>query len=332
MGPAWVFGPPLEDVRGGKREATLFIGRAFAVSAEVPGIRTVLSDSGLVSASGGVLQDSLLTANVPALLTADVLHAAVVAQADYSHSEASVADLVLSVPGVLQVTAGLFMARASAHGTFGIAEIRGDSEITALTVNGTAITASGRPNQTLTLSDMTVVLNERVATGSLDITINALHLMVEDPLTPAHRKLDVVIGSAQAGLRCGTVEEGRGDFVTGGGWFTGTPSGARGTFAVAGGLDHKVPWGHLSYIDHGADLRVEGTSVTSYKITNKTTRHITGRCAVNRENGFSYTCMVADEGEEGRNDVFSLFLSNGYSAGSELAGGDIQIHKPGPAK
>jgi hypothetical protein len=43
--------------------------------------------------------------------------------------------------------------------------------------------------------------------------------------------------------------------------------------------------------------------------------------------------QVTDNGEPGRNDLFSIRLSNGYNAGGDLGGfrkggGNIQLHKP----
>jgi len=39
---------------------------------------------------------------------------------------------------------------------------------------------------------------------------------------------------------------------------------------------------------------------------------------------------VADNGEPGRDDTFSLKLSNGYTASGKLAGGNIQLHGESP--
>ena len=42
----------------------------------------------------------------------------------------------------------------------------------------------------------------------------------------------------------------------------------------------------------------------------------------------TYTVDVTDNGEPGRgSDLFSLRLSNGYTASGTLAGGNIQLHK-----
>src|SRR5207302_7703807 len=88
-------------------------------------------------------------------------------------------------------------------------------------------------------------------------------------------------------------------------------------------------WGHPTYIDHGPDgPRVKGTGVTVYKVVNPTTRHIEGTAQVNGQDGFTYQVDVADNGEPGRSDTFTLQLSGGYGASGTLAGGNIQLHVP----
>jgi hypothetical protein len=88
-------------------------------------------------------------------------------------------------------------------------------------------------------------------------------------------------------------------------------------------------WGHLNYIDHGSSgPKVKGTGVTAYTVVDNTTRHIEGTCEINGAGGYTYQVDVSDNGEPGRNDTFSLTLSNGYSASGNLAGGNIQLHTP----
>jgi hypothetical protein len=112
------------------------------------------------------------------------------------------------------------------------------------------------------------------------------------------------------------------DFVTGGGWIT--KSGARATFAVAGG---PGGWGHLQFIDHGTGFRVKGTGVTGYGpgTTGLTSRTIDGTAEWTGGSGW-YHAEVADNGEPGRADTFQLTLQNTYHAEGTLDGGNIQLH------
>jgi len=302
---------------------TTFSGEATVVQATVLGLPPiVLSDTGALDSTGGAREASLLDANVPGLLTAEVLHASTVGQGQRSSSEASVANVTLTVGGNT-ISAGLLRARATAECHNGTASVSGSSEIVDLVVNGQAIVVSGQPNQTISLPVGRVIINEQqssVRGNTGDITVNALHVMVDGVA-------DVIISSAHADITCGGPVCPGGDFVTGGGWITGTPSGERGTFGVAGGIKNGGLWGHLTYIDHGTNMKVKGTGVTAYTVTGPTTRHIEGTADINGRSG-SYQVDVSDNGEPGRNDMFSIMLSNGYSASGLLIGGNIQLHQP----
>ena len=310
---------------GSATHATSYSGRATVVQATVLGLSTKLGDTGPLPSSGGAEEASLLDASVPDLLTAKVVHATTVGQGNASRSEASVANLMLTVAGNT-ISAGFLEARATAQCTDGGATASGSSEIATLTVNNQTITVSGEPNQTISLlGGAVLIINEQTSERPGDITVNALHVRVDD-IT------DVVISSAHADITCeaGPPPAGcsGGDFVTGGGWIT--PSGAKANFGVAGGIKQGAFWGHLVYNDHGPNgPQVKGTSVSDYEVVSgTTTRHIEGTAEINGQGGFTYKVDATDNGEPGRNDVFALSLSNGYSAKGSLDGGNIQLHTP----
>src|SRR2546422_3922608 len=158
-------------------QATSYSGRATVVRATVPGLSTVvLGDAGSLPPSGGALEASLLDASVPGLLTVEVLHASTVGQGNASRSEASVAELSLTVAGAT-VSAALLEARAAAVCGDGGATASGTSDITALSVNGQTVTISGAPNQKVPLPLGEMIINEQTSTGPVDITVNALHVI-----------------------------------------------------------------------------------------------------------------------------------------------------------
>src|SRR6266581_6579882 len=238
--------------------SSTYSGQATVVNATVLGITTVLSDTGPLPSSGDAREASLLEATVPGLLTAEVLHASTIGQGHHSRAEASVANLNLTVGGHT-IGAGILMARATAACEPGGPTVSGSSEIVDLFIDGQTIVVSGQPNQTITLPDGKVVINEQTSSNSGhtgDITVNALHVVVNG-------LADIVIAQAHADISCGQAvcTIGR-DFVTGGGWIV-PPSGAKGTFGVAGGIKNGALWGHLTYIDHGSDMKVKGTGVTA---------------------------------------------------------------------
>ena len=310
---------------GQAASTTSFSGQATAVQASVLGIKTTLADTGPLPESGGAQQTSLLTASVPQLLSAEVLHASTVGQGDRSRSEASVASVNLTAGGNT-ISADLLMARATAVCASGAPSASGSSEIVGLVVNGQTIAVSGQPNQTVALSGGgSIIVNEQTSSRAGDITVNALHISVPGAA-------EVVVSSAHADITCptpGAVNCGGSDFVTGGGWIT-TPSGAKGTFAVAGGVKNGAFWGHLEYHDHGAGGPiVHGTGVTAYTVTGPTSRHIEGRAEINGQSGFTYAADVADNGDPDKDlDTFSVSLSNGSAAGGKLGAGNIQLHQP----
>ena len=311
---------------------TTFSGDATVLRATVLGVPIVVGEAGPLDESGGAKEFSLLTISpgeTGGILSADVVHAATVGQGNHSRAEASVADASLNVAGnTIQADVLSSRAEARCDGTGG-ASASGSSEILGLVVNGRAITVSGDPNQTETIDGIKVVINEQSGSTSgngADITVNALHVTVSNPLTG--QLADVVISSSHADIACAACSSPVGDFVTGGGWITG-PSGGRANFAVAGGMKNGGLWGHLTYIDHGAGgPKVKGTGVTAYRGTG-TSRHIEGTADIDGASG-TYAVDVADNGEPGRNDTFSLKLSNGYTASGNLAGGNIQLHGEAP--
>lgn len=115
------------------------------------------------------------------------------------------------------------------------------------------------------------------------------------------------------------------DRVTGGGHIK--AGYGKASFGMTAGLSKKGKLrGHLTYIDHGADLKVKGTKVTAYVVVDAKTRHIEGTATINGVAG-TYVVDVTDNGEPGKHDKFAITLSTGYSKSATLAGGNIQLHK-----
>jgi hypothetical protein len=319
--------------------STTFSGEATVLRAAVLGLAPiVVGEAGPVSESGGAEESSLLSVSkdqTGGLLSAEAVHAAVVAQGNSSSAEASVASANLTVAGnAIQADLLRSQAEATCDGA-GQASASGSSEVAGLVINSQAITVSGQPNQTVNLPGLRVVINEQSGSANgnrSDITVNALHVTAFDPFS-GQTLADVIISSAHADIRCAAAcPPPVGDFVTGGGWITGTSSGSRANFGVAGGIKHGGLWGHLTYIDHGpSGYKVKGTGVTSYEVMGPTWRRISGTAEVNGVSGIGYTVDVTDAGEPGRDDTFSITLTNGYRASGKLAGGNIQLHpKSGP--
>ena len=118
------------------------------------------------------------------------------------------------------------------------------------------------------------------------------------------------------------------DWFTGGGFLFDTPTGGQGTFACGGGIKNGEFWGHLNYIDHDTGMHVKGLTVTAYSVTGLFSRHTEGTCKIDGVPGATYSLDITDNGEPGKNDVFTLVVSNGYSASGVIDGGNLQLHKP----
>src|SRR5437762_6856386 len=157
-------------------QATSYSGRATVLQAAVFGFSpVVLANAGPLPPSGGAEEASLLNASVPGLLTAEVLHASTVGQGNASRSEASVAELSLTVAGNT-ISAGLLQARATAVCRAGGVNASGYSVIETLCVKSETIPVSGTPNQTIVILVGEVIINEQTSKGAGDITVNALHI------------------------------------------------------------------------------------------------------------------------------------------------------------
>jgi len=318
--------------RAAASTATTFSGRATVIQGQVANIPIgPIVDTGPVSAGGGELEASLLDyqTGLPTppsgALSVEVLHAAVVAHGNKSNAEAFVARFSLSTPG-LSMGATVLSARASATCNGSSASVSGSSEIASLRVNDQTIAVTGQANQQVPVPNLgVIVINEQIASvsgQSGEITVNALHIQLTDPVLGTTTNL--IVASAHADIACGAADTGgcaNKDFVTGGGWIT--RSGERATFAIAGG---PGGWGHLQYNDHNS-FKVKGTGVTAYGsgTTGLTSRQIDGTAEWTGGSG-TYHAEVADNGEPGRSDTFLLVLENGYRAAGTLDGGNIQLH------
>jgi len=182
----------------GTSEAQTVTGQAKAAQATVSalglvGMTTTLSDTGTLSDTNDARDASLISGNIPSLLSVGVLHATTIGYPDEVDSEASLADLGLTVAGI-GISADFVMARAFA--VLGGAAV-GSSDIGGLSINGIPIFPTGDPNQTIDIIGGRMVVNEQQTDPSGTITVNALHVTVSGVA-------DVVISSATAGITSST--------------------------------------------------------------------------------------------------------------------------------
>lgn len=179
--------PPLPGGGGGGQTQTL-TGQASAVTAVVLGNVTSLADTGTLSAASDPLGTGLGSGSIPGLVSAEALHAVTMGWSDQVASEASLANLTMTVAGI-GISAGSIVSRALAVAGAGAS---GVTSIEGLVINGVPVSSTGAPNEVFTLPGLSVIVNERIQSAS-GIVVNALRVRTWDGS-------DVVIGSAKAGL------------------------------------------------------------------------------------------------------------------------------------
>src|SRR5438445_7603647 len=178
--------PPLPTGGGGTTQTVT--GIASAVQAYSLGTITTLASTGTLSGLTDARQASQLMGSVPALLSAETLHATAIGLSDRVASQASLGSLVLGV-GTTSISADAVLAQAEAAA----GSATGSSVLGNLTLNGVPVDVSGDPNQTISILGGRLVINEQTATAG-GIVVNALHLVVDGVA-------DVVLGSATAAVQ-----------------------------------------------------------------------------------------------------------------------------------
>jgi len=217
----------------------------------------------------------------------------------------------------------------------GNAEVSASVDIEGLVINSQTINVKNQQNQVVPIPGGQIIINQQTSSisgGYGAITVAALQIQIQGcmsgPICSSHADINCPVPPGGGAQECGKL--------TGGGWIVGTPSGAKGTFAVSGGIRFGQFWGHLNYIDHGTGMHVKSTDVTGFATDpgDPDCRDITYNVLIDGVPGTA-AVIACDKGEPGRNDVFDITLSNGYHAGGDLGGsrpggGNIQLHKCPP--
>lgn len=167
-------------------------GQARAVQASVVSLfgisTTVLSDTGTLSSTADAREASQSAGSVSTLLRGNTLHASTIGWSDRVASEASIADLAVTVGGIT-IGADFVMSRAVAVPGGGA----GSVNIDGLAINGIPVDVTGTANQTLSIPGGQLVINEQRTSASGTI-VNALRVIVNGVA-------DVIIASSAAGVQ-----------------------------------------------------------------------------------------------------------------------------------
>ena len=168
---------------------TTISGQASAVTAVVLGTVTSLADTGTLVDAADPLGTGQPLGSIPGLVSAEALHAATMGWTDQVASEASLANVAMTVAGI-GIAVDTVVSRALA--VSGAVPI-GLTDIEGLTIGGVSVSPAGVPNETISLGGLSVILNEQIQSAS-GIVVNALHVTTPDGL------INVVVGSARAGI------------------------------------------------------------------------------------------------------------------------------------
>jgi hypothetical protein len=153
-------------------------GQARAIQTNVVGpggviTTTMLADTGALSGSTDAREASAEIGAVAPLVAVNTLHATAIGWPDQAKSEASVADLNVTVAGT-SVGADFVMARASAvQGLPASASVN----INGLLINGVPVAVTGSANQTINIPGGRVVIHEQSG-SSTGTVVNALRISV----------------------------------------------------------------------------------------------------------------------------------------------------------
>jgi len=149
--------------------------------------------------------------------------------------------------------------------------------------------------------------------------------------------LALIVLTIPAAFACDPPETGK---ITGGGQGcvgeNGIPGGSFG-FNVMWFSKDPGPKGELNYVDHTTGMNVHAHDIWWLIVWEELVGNkpwplrkgsFGGPCTIDGEDGYIFNVYIEDNGEPGKNDVFIIWLDNGYSAGCTVLSGNIQIHKP----
>jgi hypothetical protein len=188
-----------------------------------------------------------------------------------------------------------------------------DSGGGALAVDLRIRNAAGVPLMMWTLSDPSDIIGDTVGG-------NQYGWFVQNEFSPALAfDTSMLVGFQDY---CEVPPSTPGAKVTAGGWIA--VSGGKATFGLTAKANASA---HLTYQDHVQGRTVQSVAVTSVTVSGDCAQ-ILGTATVNGVPGFAFDVDVCDNGEPGKGtDTFNILMSDGYSAGGTLGGGNVQLHK-----
>lgn len=298
---------------------------------------TIRANTGTLAIAGGMADAALAVGDIPGsatggvvALSASALHSSVVGGRGVTRAEASMGAIALTVSGN-SFSADFLMARSTASCASG-PTLAGNSQITNLVINGTAITVTGSPNQTVSLPNGTAIINAQVSSvnGTAgELAVTALRVLTHNTIT-GQPIADVLLTTVDAKVDCQGSSSSTDEWVTGGGWIVGQSGSGKATFGfIAGKLDEETGTfqGHLTYKDHNSGATIHSSVIDNFTSCASGVSQFSGTDT----NGNTFVARVKDNGEPGGgSDTFWItgLDQNGQPVDNNrtLSSGNIQAH------
>jgi len=228
---------------------------------------TIRANTGSLGIAGGEADAALSVGDIPGsatggvvTLSASALSSVVIGTGATTNAHALMGAVALTVSGN-QISTDFIMARSNANCG---PTVNGASDVINLVINGQPITVTGAANQTVTLSNGSVTINEQTPTlGSTSgqLSVNALHVRTNDAVT-GQPVADVALGSAMAQIDCVNGSSPGEAWVSGGGWIPGA-MGGKATFGFVAGPGGTPNRGHFTLSDQSTNQKVFGMVMDS---------------------------------------------------------------------
>src|SRR5437667_5696164 len=315
-------------------------GEAFGVSVNAAGVRVGPTLQVVLPPEVGMVSARLLGIAVPnaaASSTLEVVTTGSIGSGSASAQSSATAEQVNLLNGTVAAQAVVAMSTSTADGSTATSTAEG-STLIGLSINGsTPVDVTPPANTTIPIPGGAVILNEQIPEGdgvhTSGLTVNMIHVVLTEPLTGTITA-DIVVSSAHSDVNFVPAPKVGNAFMTGGGKLGMGRDIA--TFGLNAGERGGVLHGHLQYIDHGQNLNVHSTMISSFTPpptpAGNTCVSFSGPARVNNVDGYSFTVNSAcDNGEPGVN-LDSLDISvNGpggfsYGRSGKLTGGNLQLH------
>jgi hypothetical protein len=314
-------------------------GEAFGVSVNVAGIKIGPTPHVVLPPDGGMVSDRLLRIAVPNVATSGTLEVVTtgsIGSGSASAQSSATVEQANLLNGVVRAAAVVAMSTSTADGSTATSTAEG-STLIGLSISGsTPVDVTPPPNTTIPIPGGAVILNEQILEGdgvhTSALTVNMIHVMLNDPVTGAITA-DIVVSSAHSDVNFVPAPKAGNAFMTGGGKL-GTGRDIA-TFGFnAGSRGGSGPHGQLQYTDHAASLNVHSLSIDSFGLISGTPCvTFSGSARVNNVDGYSFTVNSAcDNGEPGvGHDSFDISVSDSRgvvvnSRSGTLTGGNLQLH------